>query len=139
MNLPGVGLTSVVMKDPNLVLLGKRKNSHGEGTYAFPGGHLEMYEEFVECAIRETAEETGLKVEVPDKNPFAVTNDFFPEKNKHYITLFMRTFYKRGEPKNLEPEKCEGWKWYEWENLPSNLMVPVSNLIKQGYNPFNLK
>lgn len=138
MKLPGVGLASIVIKD-NLVLLGKRKNAHGAGTYAFPGGHLEMFESFIDCAIRETEEETGLIVDPIDIHPSAVTNDFFKELNKHYITLFMRTKYISGNPENLEPHKCEGWNWYEWEKMPSNLMIPIKNLIKQGYNPFKLK
>jgi len=138
MKLPGVGLASIVMKD-NLVLLGKRKNAHGEGTYAFPGGHLEMFESLTDCAIRETKEETGLIVKPIDINPSAVTNDFFEKENKHYITLFMRTKYVFGEPQNLEPRKCKGWEWYEWEKMPSNLMIPIKNVLKQGYNPFNIK
>ena len=138
MKKPGVGLGSIVMKD-NLVLVGKRKNNLDAGTYAFPGGHLEMFESFGECAVRETKEETGLIVEPIETFPSGVTNDFFKGLNKHYITLFIRTQYISGTLENLEPEKCEGWEWYKWEKMPSNLMLPVKNLIKQGYNPFKIK
>jgi ADP-ribose pyrophosphatase YjhB (NUDIX family) len=37
---PRVGIGVMVMKGNN-VLLGKRKGSHGEGQYAWPGGHME--------------------------------------------------------------------------------------------------
>lgn len=37
---PKVGIGVIVRKD-NQILLGKRKNSHGDGCWAFPGGHLE--------------------------------------------------------------------------------------------------
>ncbi len=40
---PLVGIAVLVIND-NRVLLGKRKNAHGSGTWAFPGGHLEFNE-----------------------------------------------------------------------------------------------
>ncbi len=40
----GVGIT--IIRNKNLVLLGKRKNAHGEGQWATPGGHLEYMEGF---------------------------------------------------------------------------------------------
>ena len=45
------------------VLLSKRKGSHGEGEFAFPGGHLEYMEGFADCARREVQEEYGIKTE----------------------------------------------------------------------------
>jgi len=46
MKRPGVGLACIVMKlKEKQVLLGERMGSHGEGTLAFPGGHLEFFEE----------------------------------------------------------------------------------------------
>ena len=50
---PKVGVGVMILKDGE-ILLGKRKGSHGEGEYAFPGGHLEYMESFSDCAKRET-------------------------------------------------------------------------------------
>jgi len=37
-NRPLVGIAVIVIKNCR-VLLGERKNAHGAGTWAFPGGH----------------------------------------------------------------------------------------------------
>jgi len=115
------------------VLLGKRKNSHGDGTWSFPGGHLEMFETWEQCAEREVYEETGIHI----KNPvFAgVTNDIFHKERKHYITIFIRADYDSGKLKLMEPEKCSEWKWFSWDDLPEPLFLPIVNIIKTGYNP----
>jgi len=60
-NRPGVGVGVIIVKD-NKVLLGKRKNAHGEGDWAFPGGHLEMNETWEDCVKREVMEETGIEI-----------------------------------------------------------------------------
>jgi len=138
MEKPGIGLAIILMKKDE-VLLGKRKGSHGAGTWAFPGGHLEFFEELYECAVRELKEEISLTEKdysLIDYHASAVTNDFFRKENKHYITLFLRGKYNSGELKIMEPDKCEEWKWFKWENFPCKLFLPVRNLIKQGYNPF---
>lgn len=134
MERPGVGISVIVLKD-NKVLLGKRKGSHGSGSWAFPGGHLELYENYETCIFREIEEETGLKIELIDKIPVAVTNDFFQADGKHYITLYLRANLISGEPEVKEPEKCEEWKWFSWDNLPEPLFIPIQNLIKQNFNP----
>jgi len=52
---PLIGVASIVIKDKK-VLLGKRKNAHGAGTWAFPGGHLEFNDSIENYAKRELFE-----------------------------------------------------------------------------------
>jgi len=133
---PGVGVGVLITRNKR-ILLGKRKNSHGEGTWAPPGGHLEWYESVSSCAKREVKEETGLDIVVLTPNSVATTNDFFPEDGKHYVTLFVKGYNHLQEPKVMEPDKCEEWKWYDWREIPKlNLFVAMRNLIKQNYDPF---
>jgi 8-oxo-dGTP diphosphatase len=133
MDRPGVGVGVIIIKD-NKVLLGKRKNAHGEGSWCFPGGHLEFNEDIEDCAKREVFEETGIKIK--NIKTVTFTNDIFKEEEKHYITLFLVAEYDSRKIRVMEPEKCEKWEWFEWSNLPQPLFLPIQNLLKQGFNLF---
>ena len=140
----GVG---VIVKDPSSpldprsarIFAGVRKNSHGAGKLALPGGHLEMYESFVDCAIREVKEECDLDLDANSLRVGHVTNDPMPNEHKHYVTIFMigeclpltddggsgggrdgdggHPMHHHQQPKTMEPHKCEGWNSYTWEDL----------------------
>ncbi|MFH0853392.1 MAG: NUDIX hydrolase [bacterium] len=135
-NRPLIGLGVIVIKD-NKVLMGKRRNAHGEGHWSFPGGHLEYQEAPEDGALREVKEETGLTVVNIVPGPY--TNDVFSQDDKHYITLFMIAHHQEGEPKVMEPEKCERWEWQDWQRMPQPLFLPIVNLHRQGYSPFVTK
>jgi mutator protein MutT len=129
---PKVGI-GVIVADGSRVLMGKRKNAHGNGTWGFPGGHLEFGESPEECAARELLEETGLKALSIKQGHWS--NDVI-EGSKHYVTLFMIVDRFEGSVQLKEPEKCEGWEWCEWESLPEPLFPPVVTLKSQ--NPYLL-
>jgi 8-oxo-dGTP diphosphatase len=129
---PLVGVAVFIMKDHN-VLLGKRKMSHGDGTWALPGGHLEFNEAIEDCATREVFEETGLLIKNIRYGAF--TNDIFSENEKHYVTLFVVSEYDHGIPELKEPDKCHEWGWFSLSDLPSPKFLPLENLLKQGFDP----
>ena len=114
----------MIMKDGK-VLLGKRKGSHGEGEYSFPGGHLEYMESFGECARRETREECGIEI---DNIRFQFLSNVIKYAPKHYVHIGLTADYKNGEPKVLELEKCESWDWYAIDDLPQ----PIFEMCQQG-------
>ncbi|MFP4475241.1 MAG: nucleotide triphosphate diphosphatase NUDT15 [Desulfatibacillaceae bacterium] len=131
---PLVGVAVIVRRNGR-VLMGKRTNSHGEGRWAFPGGHLEWGEDLFDCARREVREETGLALSGARLGPY--TNDVFRDEGKHYVTLFVVADALPGEPRLLEPDKCLAWDWFAWDALPEPLFLSTQNLLGLGYDPFS--
>ncbi|MBI2048594.1 MAG: NUDIX domain-containing protein [Parcubacteria group bacterium] len=116
---PRVGVGVMIFKNGK-VLLGKRKGSHGSGEYSFPGGHLEYMESFEECARREVLEEAGIEIENIKFNYVANVKQYAP---KHYVHIGLIAAWKAGKPRVMEPDKNEGWGWYDLNNLPEPLFL----------------
>jgi 8-oxo-dGTP diphosphatase len=124
---------ALIIKNKNKILLGKRKIY--PCSWGFPGGKLDFGEEIIPGVLREMKEEIG-EVEVSNIKFLTVTNDFLPQINEHFVSLILTADYKSGEINLMEPEKCEGWKWFSWDQLPSSLSSPLANLHKSGISPF---
>lgn len=127
---PSVGLGVYILNSKGEVLPGKRKSVLGKGEYAPPGGHLEFGETFEEGCKKEVKEETDLDIDTVEL--FNVENNLYYVKtnNKHYVSLSFRTKYFEGEPKVMEPEKCESWNWFSLDDLPS----PLSEFTETALN-----
>lgn len=132
LNVPRVGVGTIVTRNEKVLLL-KRKNVIGEGTWSTPGGRLEFGESIEECAIRETREETGLTIR--NVKFRAITNDIFQKEGKHYITIWMEGKCMRGEPKLNAPYESSEIDWFAWNTLPSNLFLPFKNLLNGKHYP----
>eukprot|EP00268_Persea_americana_P029023 TRINITY_DN2810_c0_g2_i1.p1 TRINITY_DN2810_c0_g2~~TRINITY_DN2810_c0_g2_i1.p1 ORF type:complete len:174 (+),score=22.95 TRINITY_DN2810_c0_g2_i1:124-645(+) len=137
---PRVGVAVFVVKGKS-VLLGKRlshSNACSTTSFALPGGHLEFGESFEECGVREVKEETGLDIE--NVEFLTVTNNVFLDdpKPSHYVVIFMRVvpLGSTQARQNLEPGKCGGWEWYDWDHLSVPLFRPLKMLIQTGFSTF---
>jgi len=150
-SVPRIGVGVFILNSNNEFVFGKRKGSHGQGTWALPGGHLELHESFEDCAKREVLEETGL--EITNVQFLTATNSPRIDGTKHYVTIFVVStmMNQAGQPELLEPNKCEGWEWFSWEKMirwyeenrstveateadeggQHNLFVPMIDLIQQ--------
>ncbi len=102
---------------------------HSENSWQFPGGHLEFGETVETCARREVGEEAGITIR--NIVHCGYTNDVFIDADKHYVTLFVSSDYDKGELRVMEPEKCEKWQWFEWNQLPEPLFLPIKNFLRQ--------
>ena len=110
------------------VLLVRRHNVHGAGTWSTPGGYFEYGETPEACAAREALEETG--VTVGEVRFLAVTNDFFPEREKHFITLWMHADYADGEAGLNAPDETTEVRWFPHDQLPEPLFLCFANLTQ---------
>jgi 8-oxo-dGTP diphosphatase len=110
----------------------------GSGTWAVPGGHLEGGETFEEGAIREVEEETGITLEYADF--WLVENVFYPDQ--HCVTIFMVAQLPHDqngryvEAVNREPDKCEGWEWFPWDDLSEPLILGIQQVVDKNLSPF---
>lgn len=129
---PNVGVGLAVIRD-GMVLLHKRKGNHAPDTWAFPGGHLELYESFSDCALREMREEAGDDLQIGRVHYWDTLNTIFYDEQKHYIVIFMWADWISGEAIITEPDKNAMWKWWHWTDLPANKMQGLDLLRR--YHP----
>ncbi|BCR92914.1 nucleotide triphosphate diphosphatase NUDT15 [Aspergillus chevalieri] len=134
---PDIGVGVFVFNPKGQFVVGVRKGSHGAGTLALPGGHLEFGETFEACAEREVLEETGLNIR--DLRFLTATNSVMKDAGKHYVTIFMGGVVDDDvQPQLVEPEKCEGWSWATWEDIKDQsqsgngprLFLPLLELLR---------
>ncbi len=128
----GVAVFVFYIKDgTTFVLIGKRKGSHGAGKLQLPGGHLEMFESFEDCTLREVEEETGVKVN--NISYFHCTNDPMPLEKKHYITIFMKCKITEEEALAVEvkePHRNEFWNFVSLPDLLNKSReVSINNIL----------
>lgn len=123
---PRVGV-GVFVVNGDQILLQRRQNAHGAGTWSCPGGHLEFGESLETCATREVAEETG--VQVANLRFLCITNDVFAGEGKHYVTIWLAGRHAAGEPRVNAAYEMTDVGWFSWDALPRPLFLSLENLL----------
>lgn len=129
-----ISLSSVcfVFDQDDRVLLSKRRQDPWRGEWAAPGGKLEKYETFTQCATRELLEETGIYLNsIPTL--FCVDEYISAKTGTHVITGICVAHVPNGVAVQLlEPTKHEGWEWFSASNLPES-KTPSGRRLKAVY------
>lgn len=131
-NVIKVGI-GVMILDKGKVLLGHRATNKKDtgGIYetdcwTLPGGKQEYDETFFEGAKREVKEETNLDID--NLRLFGAADDI--QSDRHYITMHVIAEAFKGEPKVMEPESEDEWRWFPLNDLPDNLYSPSQKFIE---------
>ncbi|MFJ9469308.1 bifunctional class I SAM-dependent methyltransferase/NUDIX hydrolase [Streptomyces caniferus] len=122
--LTGAGV--VVTDDAGRVLLGRSVR----GVWELPGGKNDGDESFVEAAVRELEEETGLRAETADARLLALLMDSVHGMPR--VTAAVRVVAFRGEPAVREPKLIHRWEWHDVRDLPtlaSGLFTPSAHVL----------
>ena len=118
---------NVLVVRNNTILLGKRKNVIGDGTWGIPGGHLESGEHIINAGRRELTEESGLTA---GRLEFvSLLNMPYVRERGHYLQIGLLAHDVTGEPQVREPGRCSTWQWFNLDRLPENIFAGHGNLI----------
>jgi 8-oxo-dGTP diphosphatase len=127
--------TMILNQDQTKILLGKRINCYMAGWWGLPGGRVELGEKLAVSAQREVEEETGIKVVMMQW--IGVVKEF--QQQKDFIHFGFKCLEYQGEIKTMEKDKCEGWQWYEINNLPSQIIPGHKAVIDMFINSNGIK
>ncbi len=126
-----IGVCVVVLdKTKRKILLGLRKNVYGDGQWGMPGGRISLKEPIEQTVKREMLEETNLHI---SKTRFiGVVREF--QGPHDFITFGFVSEEHTRELKNLEPEKCEEFKWIDLSELPMDMLKSHRALLDMYKN-----
>lgn len=114
-----IGTALLVFNSKGQILLGKRKNSYKAGYYGAPGGRLEVGEKILDCAKRELKEETGIDATELQYLGFVKEN----QGEWDFIHFICTVNIVDQLPECTEPDKCEGWEWFDLDKLPEQVIA----------------
>ena len=118
-----IGCEAIIRRGEE-ILLGKRKNCFGAGSWGLPAGHLKFGERLVNGICREIKEELGADVAPNRLKLVGVVDDTKRADGLHYIHAVFELQDATLKPKLMEPDRCEEWRWFPLDALPlDNLFV----------------
>lgn len=117
---------ALLINSKNEILMG-----YLDGTYQFPGGHVEEEEELSETLFREVLEETGISIEKKNYEPFYQVNRFYKSHDRDGINRFKQFNYYiiyTDKKYDLSKRKLDQ---YEIDNNYELRYIPTDNLINE--------
>lgn len=112
----------IILRDGDKILLLKRANTgYHDGLYALPAGHIDGDEPALQAAIREAKEEVGITIPEASMRFVHVMHRVAEEGDHERVDFFFEADDWQGEPRNMEPEKCDDVQWFSLDALPANM------------------
>lgn len=123
-----VDVNLLLVKDGK-VLLGRRCGSKfANGMYSLPAGHLELGESVIAAMVREAQEEIGVVIDSKNVTFIQVMHNSYGIGR---LAFFFEVRDWDGEIVNKEPEKCDDLRWFELDNLPTQMIPYIREAINR--------
>lgn len=125
----------ILEKEDKVLLLRRKNTGYEDGQYSLIAGHVEVNESLTAALIREAKEEAGIDLNEHNLALQRIIHRKDVDK-KIYLDFFFRASDWNGEPKNLEPHKCDELSWCSFGTLPKNIIEHVRKVLEnpeEGY------
>ena len=125
----GVGVGVALFNDEGKMLITKRgqKAQNDRGKWEIPGGAVEYGETLEDAAVREIKEENDVDIEVVEL--LGIYNHLLKEEGQHWVAPTFVCRHVGGEPKIMEPDKCEAVGWY---SVDEALRLDLSDITRHN-------
>jgi 8-oxo-dGTP pyrophosphatase MutT (NUDIX family) len=117
----------ILIRDGKILLLRRFNTGYEDGNYSVVAGHLDGNETFMQAMVREAKEEAGITIKKDDLEIIHAMHRKEPGEER--IDFFLRAGKWAGEPKIMEPHRCDELKWFDMEGLPENVIPYVRQAI----------
>ncbi|GLW66122.1 ADP-ribose pyrophosphatase [Actinomadura rubrobrunea] len=128
-----VGVGALLLRPDGKVLIGHRIKQGEAASWCLPGGHVEPGETFEQAALREIAEETGIRA-VTDARAFTVALRTDVEITHVTAGVVAETTNPQDQPTLLEPEVFDRWTWASPQSPPEPLFPATAALLHAWTN-----
>lgn len=122
------GCILINVKDKTIALVYRKK----QNDYSFPKGHLEQGESLIDCAIRETAEETKRNCAILEDKPIYIEEYITPSGEDVRLYYYLS---KDIGPSNNNSEDTHDTYWIPYDDVEEYLsydsLKKVWNIIKE--------
>lgn len=117
----------IPIKNKSVMLSLRQNTGYFDGHYGLVSGHVEQNESVRSALLREIKEEAML-----DLSPaqLKLVHTMHHLKDRNNVAFFFLCEEWEGEFVNLEPYKCGGFAFFPLDNLPSNIVPYVGEVIK---------
>jgi ADP-ribose pyrophosphatase YjhB (NUDIX family) len=116
----------ILLKGGKILLLRRFNTGYEDGKYSVVAGHIEENESARQTMIREAKEEAGIGIGV---NNLEMVHIMHRNEGGNRLDLFFTAKEWAGEPKIMEPDKCDDLKWFDINDLPENVIPYIRQAI----------
>lgn len=121
----------ILIRESEILLLKRYNTGYEDGNYSLVSGHMDGNETIKQAMIREAKEEAGIIICEED---IEIVTFSHRKANPERFDFFLECKKWKGKIENKEPNKCSELKWYNINNLPTNIIPCVKNAIQNYQN-----
>src|SRR5690242_5950389 len=122
-----VGVCVVIKDADNKILLGRRLNVLGEGSWGLPGGHQKLGESLFECAKREVFAEVGIELKKMDL--IEVSEMVDTGLDYQLVEVGYSSDEWEGILELKEHKYCSEWMFFDIDRLPKEIFEPHKPIV----------